>query len=111
MLVLLGFGALLLAPRLADRLEAWLSPLIRYGPRTRGDGFLSGLGVGAALGFVYAPCAGPILAAVISVERGLGVDGRGGAQLRGRLGGRPARALPRRPARAAAASAGRSSSA
>ena len=66
-LVLLGFGALLLAPRLADRLEAWLSPLIRYGPRTRGDGFLSGLGVGAALGFVYAPCAGPILAAVISV--------------------------------------------
>ena len=36
--VLLGFGTLLLAPRLADRLEAWLSPLIRYGPRTGGDG-------------------------------------------------------------------------
>ena len=32
-----------------------------------GDGFWSGLAVGAALGFVYAPCAGPILAAVISV--------------------------------------------
>ena len=70
--VLLGFGALLLAPRLADRLEAWLSPLIRYGPRTGGDGFLSGLGVGAALGFVYAPCAGPILAAVISVSAASG---------------------------------------
>ena len=72
MLVLLGFGALLLAPRLADRVEAWLSPLLRYGPRTRGDGFVSGLGVGAALGFVYAPCAGPILAAVISVSAASG---------------------------------------
>jgi cytochrome c biogenesis protein CcdA/thiol-disulfide isomerase/thioredoxin len=71
-LVLLGFGALLLAPRLADRVEAWLSPLMRYGPRTRGDGFVSGLGVGAALGFVYAPCAGPILAAVISVSAASG---------------------------------------
>ena len=71
-LVLLGFGALLLAPRLADRLEAWLSPLIRYGPRSGGDGFASGLGVGAALGFVYAPCAGPILAAVISVSAASG---------------------------------------
>ena len=71
-LVLLGFGALLLAPRLADRLEARLSPLIRFGPRTGGDGFLSGVGVGAALGFVYAPCAGPILAAVISVSAASG---------------------------------------
>jgi cytochrome c biogenesis protein CcdA/thiol-disulfide isomerase/thioredoxin len=71
-LVLLGFGALLLAPRLADRVEAWLSPLIRYGPRTGGDGFVSGIGVGAALGFVYAPCAGPILAAVISVSAASG---------------------------------------
>jgi cytochrome c biogenesis protein CcdA/thiol-disulfide isomerase/thioredoxin len=67
-LVLLGFGLLLLAPRLADRVEAALSPLIRLGPRSAGDGFLSGLGVGAALGFVYAPCAGPILAAVVSVS-------------------------------------------
>ena len=66
-LVLLGFGLLLLAPPLADRLEAVLSRLVQFGPRSRGDGFVSGLGVGAALGFVYAPCAGPILAAVISV--------------------------------------------
>jgi cytochrome c biogenesis protein CcdA/thiol-disulfide isomerase/thioredoxin len=71
-LVLLGFGALLLVPRLAERVEGWLSPLARYGPRTRGDGFVSGLGVGAALGFVYAPCAGPILAAVISVSAASG---------------------------------------
>src|SRR6476620_8726362 len=65
--VLAVFGVLLLAPRLADRLEAPLSRLARFGPRSAGDGFWSGLGVGAALGFVYAPCAGPILATVISV--------------------------------------------
>ncbi len=71
-LVLLGFGLLLLAPPLADRLEAVLSRLVQFGPRSRGDGFVSGLGVGAALGFVYAPCAGPILAAVISVSAASG---------------------------------------
>jgi cytochrome c biogenesis protein CcdA/thiol-disulfide isomerase/thioredoxin len=70
--VLLGFGVLLLVPRLADRAEALLSPLIRLGPKNTGDGFLSGIAVGAALGFVYAPCAGPILAAVISVSAASG---------------------------------------
>ena len=54
-------------PGSAARLEAPLARLSRLGPRTRGDGFGSGLLVGAALGFVYAPCAGPILAAVIAV--------------------------------------------
>jgi cytochrome c biogenesis protein CcdA/thiol-disulfide isomerase/thioredoxin len=66
-IVLAVFGVALLAPRLADRVEAPLSRLARFGPRSAGDGFWSGLGVGAALGFVYAPCAGPILATVISV--------------------------------------------
>jgi cytochrome c biogenesis protein CcdA/thiol-disulfide isomerase/thioredoxin len=66
-IALLGFGTALLAPRLAERLEAPLSRLARLGPRSGGEGFWSGLGVGAALGFVYAPCAGPVLAAVISV--------------------------------------------
>ena len=65
--VLAGFGVALLWPRVLDRLEAPLSRLARFGPRSGGDGFWSGLGVGAALGLVYAPCAGPILAAVISV--------------------------------------------
>ena len=65
--VLLGFGVALFVPELSARLEAPLSRLARFGPRTRGDGFLSGLLVGGALGFVYTPCASPILAAVISV--------------------------------------------
>ncbi len=65
--VLFASGIALLVPRIADRLEARLSRLAALGPRDRGDGFVSGLFVGAALGFVYTPCAGPILAAVISV--------------------------------------------
>ena len=72
--VLAGFGVTLLAPRLLDRLEAPLSRLARFGPRSGGDGFWSGLGVGAALGLVYAPCAGPILAAVISVGAASGTS-------------------------------------
>src|ERR1700689_1624476 len=66
--VLLVFGITLLLPRLADRLEAPLSRLARFGPRSSGDGFGSGLLVGGALGFVYTPCASPILAAVITVS-------------------------------------------
>src|SRR5436305_10761922 len=62
------FGCSLLFPGLAARLQAPLSRLGRFGPRTRGSGFWSGLGVGAALGFVCAPCAGPILAAVTAVS-------------------------------------------
>src|SRR4051812_27699428 len=65
---LLVFGIAIAVPAVGARLEAPLSRLARFGPRTRGDGFVSGLGVGAALGFVYAPCAGPILAAVVSVS-------------------------------------------
>jgi cytochrome c biogenesis protein CcdA/thiol-disulfide isomerase/thioredoxin len=65
--VLLAFGIALLMPSVAARIEAPLSRLARFGPRSSGDGFGSGLLVGGALGFVYTPCASPILAAVISV--------------------------------------------
>jgi cytochrome c biogenesis protein CcdA/thiol-disulfide isomerase/thioredoxin len=70
--VLLASGLALIVPGLADRLEARLSRIAALGPRSRGDGFRSGLLVGAALGFVYTPCAGPILAAVISVSAASG---------------------------------------
>jgi cytochrome c biogenesis protein CcdA/thiol-disulfide isomerase/thioredoxin len=71
-ITLLVFGITLLVPSLADRLEAPLSRLARFGPKTTGDGFVSGLIVGGALGFVYTPCASPILAAVISVSAASG---------------------------------------
>src|SRR2546421_6782111 len=70
--VLLAFGLALLLPDLAARLEAPLSRLARFGPRSRGEGLASGLFAGGALGFVYTPCASPILAAVISVSAASG---------------------------------------
>jgi cytochrome c biogenesis protein CcdA/thiol-disulfide isomerase/thioredoxin len=73
--VLLATGIVLLVPAIGDRLEARLSRLAAFGvggAQNRGDGFRSGLLVGAALGFVYTPCAGPILAAVISVSAASG---------------------------------------
>ena len=70
--VLIAFGASMLVPALGDRLEAWLT---RIAPRPRAGsgpdsaaGFWSGMLVGGGLGFVYAPCAGPILAGVITVS-------------------------------------------
>jgi cytochrome c biogenesis protein CcdA/thiol-disulfide isomerase/thioredoxin len=68
--VLIGFGLTLRAPPLAARVEAWLSRLGARagGPRGGGDGFWSGVLVGLSLGLVYAPCAGPILAGVITVS-------------------------------------------
>jgi cytochrome c biogenesis protein CcdA/thiol-disulfide isomerase/thioredoxin len=66
--VLAAFGLALLVPPLSDRIEAWISRLVGA-PRMRsGEGFASGLLLGASLGFVYAPCAGPILAGVITVS-------------------------------------------
>jgi cytochrome c biogenesis protein CcdA/thiol-disulfide isomerase/thioredoxin len=65
---LLIFGVLLCVQPLADRLEAWISRVIPKPARRGGDGFGSGLLLGASLGLVYAPCAGPILAGVITVS-------------------------------------------
>ena len=68
--VLLLFGISLLVPWLSARVEAWLSRLTSRAP-VRGadaDGFCTGVLLGASLGLVYAPCAGPILAGVITVS-------------------------------------------
>jgi cytochrome c biogenesis protein CcdA/thiol-disulfide isomerase/thioredoxin len=72
-IALIGFGVSLLVPALGDRLEARLSrigPSLGIGARGGGGegGFWSGMLVGGGLGFVYAPCAGPILAGVITVS-------------------------------------------
>src|ERR1700730_15337780 len=72
--VLIAFGVVLLVPAIAARVQAPLSRLARFGPKTRGDGFWSGVAVGGALGFVCAPCAGPILAAVTSVSASSGAS-------------------------------------
>src|SRR3954452_5166380 len=72
--VLFVFGLTLLVPRASHWIEARMAGLSRLGPRSAGEGFWSGLPVGGALGFVYAPCAGPILAAVISVSASRGTS-------------------------------------
>jgi cytochrome c biogenesis protein CcdA/thiol-disulfide isomerase/thioredoxin len=67
--VLLAFGVTLLIPPLAARLEGLASRLTAGAAvRRGGEGFWSGTLVGASLGLVYAPCAGPILAGVITVS-------------------------------------------
>jgi cytochrome c biogenesis protein CcdA/thiol-disulfide isomerase/thioredoxin len=68
--VLIAFGVTLMVPPLAARVEAAISGLTsRLGVSThKGDGFWSGTAVGLSLGLVYAPCAGPILAGVITVS-------------------------------------------
>src|ERR1700753_610225 len=37
--VLIGFGLIMLVPQFAQRVQAPLSRLARFGPKTRGDGF------------------------------------------------------------------------
>ncbi len=66
--VLASFGLVLLIPPLGDRVEAVASRLAGAPRIHRGEGLWSGLLLGAGLGLVYAPCAGPILAGVITVS-------------------------------------------
>ena len=66
--VLIGFGIALLVPAVAARIEAWATRYVPAPTGRPGDGFASGFALGAGLGLVYAPCAGPILAGVITVS-------------------------------------------
>lgn len=67
--MLLLIGVVLVTPRLAARVAGTVGRLTaRAGGVRSGDGFWSGAVVGGALGLVYAPCAGPILASVIIVS-------------------------------------------
>ncbi len=68
--VVIGFlGVSLLVPALGSRLEAAVSRLSgRFGGVSqKGDGFKGGFLAGLALGIVWSPCAGPILAAVATL--------------------------------------------
>lgn len=75
--VLLLFGLSLLIPSISMRLEGFISRVTarsagKVSSATQGDGtkdgFWSGVLIGSGLGLVYAPCAGPILAGVITVS-------------------------------------------
>ena len=62
-------GAGLLVPVVGLRLEAVLAPVGRLGNRMpgRGTGLIGGLVIGGAIGLIWAPCVGPLMAAVIAV--------------------------------------------
>jgi cytochrome c biogenesis protein CcdA/thiol-disulfide isomerase/thioredoxin len=67
--VLLAFGVALVLPPVAARIEAFASRLVpARAASTEGEGFGSGVVLGASLGLLYVPCAGPILAAVLTVS-------------------------------------------
>ncbi|MCW1887939.1 MAG: cytochrome c biogenesis protein DipZ [Candidatus Moranbacteria bacterium] len=68
--VIAFLGLVLAVPQFGDRLEVLVSRLGSFGGRFtsgRGDGFGGGLITGAALGLIWTPCAGPILAAVATL--------------------------------------------
>jgi cytochrome c biogenesis protein CcdA/thiol-disulfide isomerase/thioredoxin len=68
------FGLTLLLPPLGLWTERALSPLVRLaGARPGGSNFWGGMAIGAGLGLVWAPCAGPIMASVLSLTALAGV--------------------------------------
>jgi cytochrome c biogenesis protein CcdA/thiol-disulfide isomerase/thioredoxin len=76
--VLLAFvGLMLVAPFLAEWAGRLFQPLAARAGRSLpgGDGFASGLVLGAALSLVWTPCAGPILAAVTALAAERHVSG------------------------------------
>ena len=71
--LLLLMALSLLVPKVGELLARPLQLLTRRGPGDHGGGFL----LGASLGLVFVPCAGPVLAAmtVIAARRDVGFDG------------------------------------
>jgi len=68
-LVLLAlFGLVLISGKLSEKFSALTQGAANLGndlAATRGEGLLGGIGIGALIGLVWTPCAGPILAAVL----------------------------------------------
>ena len=76
--LLVGFGLTMVIPAFGDRLSGALAPLTRLGGRLPrdGEGFFGGILMGAGLGLVWAPCAGPVFSAIAAAN----ATGTGGAE-------------------------------
>lgn len=66
------FGLVLFIPRLSEKFAMLTESIGNFGSGLQGKvrgrtGFVSGLVIGAALGLVWTPCAGPILAAITTL--------------------------------------------
>src|SRR5579859_745423 len=67
-LIIFLFGLSLLIPQTQVLLEKLFARMSNLMPRTnQSEGFVSGILVGLSLGLIWAPCVGPILAAVITL--------------------------------------------
>lgn len=66
--LLFAFGFVLFFDKLSERFSLWSQGAAQWGAKLQGkaqDGFGGGVLIGAFIGFVWTPCAGPILAAVL----------------------------------------------
>ena len=68
-LLLLGFGVLMVWPAVFERVSLRLTGLINGGAAgaVEREGVLGGLMLGATLGLVWTPCAGPVLGSILTL--------------------------------------------
>jgi cytochrome c biogenesis protein CcdA len=74
--LLLGFGLVLVVPTLHKGFQGLTSRSLRGMQPVQGDGFWGGTAVGATLGVLWMPCVGPIMAGVITLALSGSVTGQ-----------------------------------
>ncbi len=65
--VLILFGFVMIFPRLSDKFAEWTGPIANIIQVKQSSGFSSGFVFGMALGLLWTPCAGPILASITTL--------------------------------------------